>query len=77
VRALEAGIRALVAGAADGLDPSAVSIVVAEAPESAPPARTSPRGSRALVVLAGCAALAALAFAVPTVRARLRREVTS
>lgn len=77
VRALDSGIRALVAGAADGLDPSAVSVVVAEAAESAPPARSSRRGSRALVVLAGCAALAALGFAVPAVRARLRQEVTS
>src|SRR5512138_1403727 len=45
LRALEPGIRALVAGAADGLDAGAVSVVVAEAsggPPSPPPPRRRP-----------------------------------
>lgn len=41
VRAMEPGVRALVSGAADGLSPDAVSVLVAEA--SPPPARL-PRG---------------------------------
>jgi type III secretion protein J len=78
VRALEAGIRAIVAGAVDGLDGAAVSVVFAEAAESAAPApRERPRASAILVALAAVAALVALALAAPTVRARLRREVTT
>jgi type III secretion protein J len=75
VRALEGGIRALVAGAADGLEPAAVSVVVAEAADSPPPA--SPprrRGSGLLVALAAVAALAAAAVGASGLWARLRRE---
>jgi type III secretion protein J len=79
VRALEPGIRSIVAGAVDGLDVSAVSVVFAEAAESPPPAPDpARRGSRLLVALAATAAvIAALAWVTPALRARLRREVTS
>jgi type III secretion protein J len=78
VRALEPGIRAIVAGAVDGLDLGAVSVVFAEATESsAPLPRGGHRGSIVLVALACAAAIAALALAAPALRARLRREVTS
>jgi type III secretion protein J len=78
VGALEPGIRSIVAGAVDGLDAGAVSVVFAEASESAPaaPARAR-RGSQILVALAAAAAMAALALAVPTLRSRFRRDVTS
>lgn len=74
VRALEPGMRAMVAGAVDGLDPAAVAVIVAEAAESGarppPPARRAPL----LVGLSALAALGAAALALPSVRARLRRE---
>jgi type III secretion protein J len=73
VRALDPGLRAMVAGAVDGLDAGQVAMVVTEAaevrPVDAPPAR---RGGL-LVGLAALAALAAAALALPAVRARLRR----
>jgi type III secretion protein J len=75
VRALEDGVRSIVAGAVDGLDAAAVSVVFAEAAESPPPAPApARRGSRVLVALAAAAALAALAVAAPALRARLRRK---
>jgi type III secretion protein J len=75
VRALEAGIRAIVAGAVDGLDLGAVSVVFAEAGESATPAPgTGRRGSALLLALAAAAALAATGLAIPALRARLSRE---
>ncbi len=78
VRALEPGIRAIVAGAVDGLDPSAVSAVFAEAAESPAPGKSAGRHVSALLVaLAVAAAVAALAFAAPALRARFRREATS
>lgn len=73
VRALEPGIRALVAGAADGLDASAVSVVIAPAgrpPPEAPPPR---RPSAALLGLAAAAALGALALAGVGARGLFRR----
>jgi type III secretion protein J len=75
VRAVEPGLRALVAGAVDGLDPAAVSVLVTEVAESAAPGPAHRSRSRLLVVLAAGAALAAAGAAVPLVRAR-RREVT-
>ncbi len=78
VRALEGGIRSLVAGAADGLDAGAVSLVVTEASESAPrEARHPRRGSALLVALAAAAAVGAAAVAGIGLRSRLRREVTT
>jgi type III secretion protein J len=78
VRALEGGIRSIVAGAVDGLEAAAVSVVVADTPESTPPALAPRRrGSALLVGLAAGAAVAALAVAAPALRARFRREVTS
>jgi type III secretion protein J len=62
VRALEPGIRSLVVGAADRLEPSAVAVVVAEAgeaPRAGPPAR--PRWHLATGGLSAAAALGALA----------------
>jgi type III secretion protein J len=72
VRALEGGIRALVAGAADGLEPSAVSVVVAPGIEARPPSTSPARPSRALLGLAAIAAAGAVALAGAGVRARLR-----
>jgi type III secretion protein J len=75
VRALEPGIRALVAGAADGLLAEAVSVVVAEAAEAAPrPA--SPPGHRSvlLIAVAVAAALGAAGFGAAALRSRVRRE---
>ncbi len=75
VRRLEGGIRSLVAGAADGLDPAAVSVVFAEATESssrAPPA--GPSRSVLLVVLAAVAALGAAAVGGAGFWARQRKE---
>jgi type III secretion protein J len=79
VRALEPGIRSIVAGAVDGLEASAVSVVVAEAGgPAAPVSAPRQRGSPLLIALAAGAALAALALAAPALRARLRRrEVAS
>jgi type III secretion protein J len=59
IRALEPSIRALVSGAADGLEPAAVSVVIAEARETppAPPRRTGSPLLRALSALATIAAL--------------------
>jgi type III secretion protein J len=74
VRALEPGLRAMVAGAVDGLEPAAVALVVAEAAEVRPPAPAPPRRAGLLGALAGVAALGAAALAAPAVRARLRRE---
>lgn len=76
VRALEPGIRALVAGAADGLEASAVSVVIAPgaASRAAPPepARRSPL----LLALAAIAGLGAVGLAGTGLRARLRRRGT-
>lgn len=72
LEALEAGIRSLVAGAAEGLDPASVSVVLAEttpAPQAAPP---PDRPSRMLLALAAAAAAAGLALAAVAVRGRLR-----
>lgn len=74
VRALEGGLRALVAGAADGLDPAAVSVVVAEAPETAPPAPGPARRRSPILLLASALAGAgALVLAGGGVRALLRK----
>jgi len=74
VRGLEKGIRDLVAGAADGLDPSSVAVVVAAAAESVspPPPRGSPP-SPLLLSLAGVAAAGATGLAAIGVRTRIRR----
>jgi type III secretion protein J len=73
VRALEPGLRALVAGAADGLEPAAVSVVVTEAreaPRAEPPAQRPRAGLVALSSVAAAAALAAMGI---WLHARLRR----
>jgi len=60
---LAPGIRSLVAGAAESLEPASVAVVVAEAGASPPP--REPRGRSGSPVLAALAALAAvLAFAL-------------
>ncbi len=73
VEALAPGIRALVAGAAEGLDPAAVSVVIAEAASSRPPPEPRARPAARLLV-AGSAASAALGLclAALAVRNRLR-----
>jgi type III secretion protein J len=74
IRALEPGLRAMIAGAVEGLDPGSVALVVTEAADSPPaPLPRAPR-TGLLVVLALLAALGATALALPAVRARLRRE---
>lgn len=76
LRAMEAGIRSLVAGAADGLAPEAVSLLVAEA--SAPPVPRPPSPAlspwrwRAGALLAVGAAVAALASGRRRLRALLQ-----
>jgi type III secretion protein J len=73
VSALEGGMRQLVAGAADGLEPSAVAVVIAAATESAAP--PPPRGrepSRLLASLAILAAAGAAGLLAAGIRARLR-----
>jgi type III secretion protein J len=72
VRALEPGIRALIAGAADRLEAGAVAVVVT--PAGAP--RTTPtepprRRSRALTALAAALGLAGLVFGGVAVRGRV------
>ena len=76
VRALEPGVRALVAGAADGLDPGAVSVVIAEGTEAAAPPPVAPARHRAdlLLGLAAAAALGAAGIGAAGLRARARRE---
>lgn len=66
LRALEGGLRSLVAGAAEGLTPEAVAVVIAETAEPAPPA-PAPRPARtptllALLAAAGAAGLGMLAW---------------
>lgn len=72
VEALESGIRSLVAGAAEGLDPASVSVVLAEAAVAPAPAPSPGRPSRLLLGLAAAAAAAGLALAAVTLRGRLR-----
>jgi type III secretion protein J len=76
VRALEGGLRALVAGAADGLEPSAVAVVISEASETPPRAVPPPR-SPLLLGLAGGAGLGALGLVVAGLKGRLRRSATA
>lgn len=74
VRALEPGLRAMIAGAVDGLEPPAVAVVIAEAAESQPRPPAGSRRPTLLVALAAAAALGAGALVLPAVRARRRRE---
>lgn len=66
LRALEGGLRALVAGAADGLSPEAVAVVIADAVEAPalPPEPRRPTAARWLAALAalGAAGLGLLAW---------------
>lgn len=74
VRALEPGIRAIVAGSADGLDAGAVSVVVAEGAEVAGRVPVAPRRRSALLVgLAAAAALGAASIGAAGLWGRLRR----
>lgn len=73
VRVLEAGMRALVAGAADRLEPAAVAVVVAEARE-APAKAPAPRSlwPKVATVLAGVAGLGAVGALAAWARGRAR-----
>ncbi len=77
VEPLVPGIRSLIAGAAEGLDPAAVSVVIAEAsfsrPSPEPPARPT---ARLLVAASVLAAALGLALAALAWRGRLRRDGT-
>lgn len=76
VRAMESGIRSLVAGAADGLSADSVSLLVAEATPAPFVARTEPRGAWRLVV-AAILAVAGLGVALlATGRLRWRARST-
>jgi type III secretion protein J len=78
VRGLEAGIRALVAGSADGLEPGAVSVVIAEAADvEAAPAAAGRARSPWLLGAAALAALSAAGILAYGVAGRLRRERTA
>lgn len=76
IEALTPGIRDLVAGAAEGLDPAAIPVVIAEATPSRPvasvPART---GTRFLVAASIVAAILGLALAVLAWRTRANSSV--
>ena len=72
LEALEAGIRSLVAGAAEGLEPASVSVVLAEAAAAASPAPPPGRPSRLLLGLAAAAATAGFSLAAVALRGRLR-----
>jgi type III secretion protein J len=62
VESLAGGVRSLVAGAAEGLDPASVSVVIAEAGAAPPPPEERPRRPPQLLlgVAAGAGALALL-----------------
>jgi type III secretion protein J len=76
VRALEPGIRGLVAGAADGLSPDSVSVLVAEASAAPAPARVgrAPVGWRSAAAVS--LAVVALLLTLLALRRRLRFGVT-
>ncbi len=76
VRALEPGIRELVAGAADGLTAASVAVVIAEAPEQrAAVAAPRPRRSPALLALAAVAGVSAVGVGGMGARGRLGSAV--
>ncbi|HEU4385814.1 MAG TPA: secretion protein [Anaeromyxobacteraceae bacterium] len=72
LEALQDGIQSLVAGAAEGLDPASVSVVLAEIAAAPPPAPPPGRPSRLLLGLAAVAAAAGLALTAAALRGRLR-----
>lgn len=73
VRALEGGIRELVAGAADGLTAAGVAVVIAEAAERRPPAAPRrPRRSPILLALAAVAGVSAVGVGSAGLRGPLR-----
>lgn len=72
VRALEPGIRALVAGAADGLEPGAVSVVIAPGAAARAAAPALARRSPLLLALAAVAGLGAIGLAGLALLARRR-----
>lgn len=76
LRALEGGLRALVAGGAEGLTAEAVAVVIAEGLEPAPPPASAPR-RRAPLALAALAALGAAALGLLAWRARRRHRLAA
>jgi type III secretion protein J len=73
VRATQEGIRSLVAGAADGLAPDAVAVVISEAVAPPAPSAGAHRRSPALLALAALAAIAATGVGGAGLWVRLRR----
>ncbi|HSM92684.1 MAG TPA: secretion protein [Anaeromyxobacteraceae bacterium] len=71
VRAMEAGIRALVAGAADGLSPEAVSVLVAEAGTAAVKSPAAPSRAPWRAVAAAALGAAALFLGLVALKRRL------
>ena len=76
VRALEPGLRALVAGAADGLSPDSVSVLVAEASAAPAPARAGRAPVRWRSAAAASLAVLALVLSLLALRRRLRAGLT-
>jgi type III secretion protein J len=72
VKALEPGIRALVAGAADGLTAESVAVVIAEAAEQRAAAAPRPRRSPVLLTLAAIAGVGAVGVGGAGAHGRLR-----
>ena len=72
LEALESGVRSLVAGAAEGLEPASVSVVVAEATAAPAPVARRRRPSWPLLGLSATAAAAGLALGGLALRGRIR-----
>jgi type III secretion protein J len=72
LRALEEGLRALVAGAAEGLEPGAVCLVIAPGAVAAAPPSAPRRPGSALLVLAALAGSGGLGLTAFGLRGRLR-----
>ncbi len=78
LEALSGGIRSLVAGAAEGLEPASVAVVVAEGvPPARPPELPKRRAAPLLVALGAIAGLLGLALGAVAIRGLPRRDGSS